>query len=105
MVPVGRPAGTPLVDVAPVEPPSTGPLVLGVTPGPRLDWLAHARALVDAAWSVSHDSDRVGVRHGDRVSLEINPLRDGRHSGGFRSATLLDTGQVLGGSLFGAGRS
>lgn len=62
VLPVGRPAGTPLVDVAPVEPPSTGPLVLGVTPGPRLDWLAHARALVDAVWSVSHDSDRVGVR-------------------------------------------
>ena len=48
---------------------------------------------------------RTTLKQGDRVSVEINPLRDGRLSGGFRIATLLDTGQVLGGSLFGAGRS
>jgi hypothetical protein len=48
---------------------------------------------------------RTTLKKGDRISVEINPLRDGRHSGGFRSATLLDTGQVLGGSLFSAGRS
>jgi hypothetical protein len=48
---------------------------------------------------------RTTLKQGDRISVEINPLRDGRHSGGFRSATLLDTGRVLGGSLFSAGRS
>ena len=32
---------------------------------------------------------------GDRVSLELNPLRDGAKGGGFHSVTLLDTGQVL----------
>jgi hypothetical protein len=48
---------------------------------------------------------RSTLKQGDRISVEINPLRDGRHSGGFRSATMLDTGKVLGGSLFNAGRS
>ena len=32
---------------------------------------------------------------GDRVSLELNPLRDGKKGGGFKSATLIDTGVVL----------
>ena len=36
---------------------------------------------------------------GDRVQVEIVPLRNGKHGGGFRKATLLDTGQVLSGSL------
>lgn len=48
---------------------------------------------------------RTTLKQGDRVAVEINPLRDGRHSGGFRSATMLDTGKVLGGSLFSAGKS
>ena len=48
---------------------------------------------------------RSTLKQGDRISVEINPLRDGRHSGGFRSATMRDTGKVLGGSLFNAGRS
>jgi hypothetical protein len=48
---------------------------------------------------------RTTLKPGDRVSVEINPLRDGRHGGGFRSATMLDSGRVLGGSLFSAGKS
>jgi hypothetical protein len=48
---------------------------------------------------------RTTLKPGDRVSVEINPLRDGRHGGGFRTATLLDSGRVLGGSLFSSGRS
>ncbi len=32
---------------------------------------------------------------GDRVSLELNPLRDGKKGGGFHSVTLIDTGVVL----------
>jgi len=35
------------------------------------------------------------LKSGDRVSVEINPLRDGQHGGGFRKVTLLDSGQVL----------
>ena len=32
---------------------------------------------------------------GDRMDLEFNPLRDGRHGGAFKQATILATGQVL----------
>jgi hypothetical protein len=32
---------------------------------------------------------------GDRVEVQISPLRDGSHGGGFRQATLTATGQVL----------
>jgi len=61
---VGDLAGEePVVDVAAVRPPSDRP-VLRVLPGPRRDWLA-AEAwtrLVSDAWTVSADSDRVGLR-------------------------------------------
>lgn len=39
--------------------------------------------------------DRTVLKRGDKVEVEINPLRDGRHGGGFRSVKLVDTGQVL----------
>jgi biotin-dependent carboxylase-like uncharacterized protein len=61
---VGTAAGEePVVDVAPVRPPSDRP-VLRVLPGPRRDWLAaHAwTRLVSDGWTVSADSDRVGLR-------------------------------------------
>ncbi len=32
---------------------------------------------------------------GDRITLDINPLRDGKHGGSFKKATLTATGQVL----------
>lgn len=32
---------------------------------------------------------------GDRIDLEFNPLRDGKHGGAFKKATILATGQVL----------
>jgi hypothetical protein len=32
---------------------------------------------------------------GDRVTVEINPLRDGQHGGSFKKATVAATGQVL----------
>ncbi|HVO45673.1 MAG TPA: DUF6152 family protein [Steroidobacteraceae bacterium] len=38
---------------------------------------------------------RRSFRPGDRIQLEFNPLRDGKHGGAFRKATLLDSGQVL----------
>jgi hypothetical protein len=38
---------------------------------------------------------RRSFKPGDRIELEFNPLRDGKHGGAFRKATLLDTGQVL----------
>jgi biotin-dependent carboxylase-like uncharacterized protein len=56
-------AAEPFVDVAPVRPPSSRP-VLSVLPGPRRDWLAPAAwaALTQSFWSVTADSDRVGLR-------------------------------------------
>jgi biotin-dependent carboxylase-like uncharacterized protein len=56
-------AGEPFVDVAPVRAPSSRP-VLRVLPGPRRDWLAPGAwtALTGQAWTVSPDSDRVGLR-------------------------------------------
>jgi hypothetical protein len=38
---------------------------------------------------------RKSLKAGDRVAVEVNPLRDGQHGGGFRKLMLLDTGQVL----------
>ncbi|MCB0925904.1 MAG: biotin-dependent carboxyltransferase family protein [Mycobacterium sp.] len=63
VIPVGRPGGTfPHVDVAPVEPPRSGPVELRVVPGPREDWLTDPDALVRSDWIVSDRSDRIGVR-------------------------------------------
>jgi hypothetical protein len=42
---------------------------------------------------------RTTLKPGDKVSVEVNPLRDGKRGGGFVKATLVDTGRVLGGSL------
>lgn len=39
--------------------------------------------------------NRHSLKPGDRVSVDVNPLRDGQHGGGFRRVTLLDTGQIL----------
>lgn len=39
------------------------------------------------------------MKRGDPVEVEINPLRDGRHGGGFRQVTLLDSGKTLTASL------
>jgi biotin-dependent carboxylase-like uncharacterized protein len=64
VLPVGAlAADEPVVDVAPVRAPSSRP-VLRVLPGPRRDWLAPAAwtALTAEDWTVSPDSDRVGLR-------------------------------------------
>jgi hypothetical protein len=42
---------------------------------------------------------RRSFKPGDRIALEFNPLRDGKHGGAFKKATLLDTGQVLSSNL------
>ena len=38
---------------------------------------------------------RTSVKPGDKVVVEINPMRDGRRAGQFKRATLVATGQVL----------
>jgi biotin-dependent carboxylase-like uncharacterized protein len=59
----GLAAGEPFVDVAAVRPPSSAP-VLRVLPGPRRDWLTPDAwsALTAREWSVTADSNRVGLR-------------------------------------------
>lgn len=52
----------PNVDVAPLEPPPAGRVLLDVLPGPRLDWFVDAGSLTGQTWLVSSDSNRVGVR-------------------------------------------
>jgi biotin-dependent carboxylase-like uncharacterized protein len=69
VLPVGRPVGEPLVDVAPVAPPASGLVTLELTRGPRSDWLGDLTALTDTPWQVDARSDRVGVRlQGDTLS-------------------------------------
>lgn len=46
---------------------------------------------------------RTSVKPGDKVEVEVNPLRDGKHGGGFRSLKLVATGQVLKGRLYDIG--
>jgi biotin-dependent carboxylase-like uncharacterized protein len=71
VLPVGAlSADEPVVDVAAVRPPSVEPVVR-VLPGPRRDWLQPGAwtSLVSAAWTVSPDSNRVGLRlAGPRLS-------------------------------------
>jgi hypothetical protein len=38
---------------------------------------------------------RTSLKPGDKIELEVNPLRDGKHGGGFHKATLVETGQVF----------
>jgi allophanate hydrolase subunit 2 len=59
----GQRGEEPFVDVAPVRAPSSAP-VLRVLPGPRRDWLDPAAwtALTTQEWTVTADSNRVGLR-------------------------------------------
>jgi biotin-dependent carboxylase-like uncharacterized protein len=63
VLPVGlAPAAFPNVDVAPAAAISPETLVLHALRGPRDDWLADLEALAATPWTVSTDSDRVGIR-------------------------------------------
>lgn len=50
------------VDHAPTASLGTGALELDVLPGPRTDWLTEPGGLAGQEWTVSEQSDRVGVR-------------------------------------------
>jgi hypothetical protein len=54
-------------------------LELSTSPGPltRLGWTKHS------------------LKPGDKVSVDINPLRDGEHGGSLKRAILTATGQIL----------
>jgi biotin-dependent carboxylase-like uncharacterized protein len=65
VLPVGDDAGPfPGVDVAPVPDPPGGEVTVRLLPGPRADWLTPAGldALAGAAWEVTSESNRVGLR-------------------------------------------
>ena len=65
VLPVGRPtAPLPPVDVAPVAEPEAGDVHLKVLPGPRRDWFPDQawELLLGAAYAVTSDSNRVGLR-------------------------------------------
>jgi hypothetical protein len=58
----------------------------------------------DEVWSLELTSpgnltrvgwSRLSFKPGDPVAVELNPLRDGKHGGAFKRATLVATGQVL----------
>jgi hypothetical protein len=38
---------------------------------------------------------RKALKPGDKVAVDIHPLRDGQHGGAFAQVELLDTGQVI----------
>jgi len=60
--------------------------------GPAEVWsmeLTSPGNLTRVGWS------RRSFKPGDKIDLEFNPLRDGKHGGAFRQAKLLETGQVL----------
>jgi biotin-dependent carboxylase-like uncharacterized protein len=63
VIPIGSPAEIfPELEQAPVAPITAGTVELDVIPGPREDWFDDPDALVRSSWTVSGDSDRVGVR-------------------------------------------
>lgn len=67
-------------------------LAEGATGGPPELWAVELTSpgnLTRLGWT------RKSLKVGDKVLVEINPLRDGQKGGGFRKATLVETGQVL----------
>jgi KipI family sensor histidine kinase inhibitor len=91
VLPVGpQPSRWPVVDVAPVAPPPGGPVTLRARPGPQAGWLADPDALARTAWSVSSESDRVGLR----LSGDPPARRDGElpSAGMVRGAVQLPPG-------------
>ncbi|MGY1831293.1 biotin-dependent carboxyltransferase family protein [Geodermatophilus sp. SYSU D01180] len=65
VLPVGDAAGPlPGVDLAPVADPPAGEVTVRLLPGPRADWLSSSAldALGSAAWTVTAESNRVGLR-------------------------------------------
>jgi len=69
-------------------------IVTGTVPGGEAaqDWTTELTSpgnLTRIGWT------RHSFNAGDRVELQLNPLRDGKHGGAFTQATLLDSGKVM----------
>ncbi|TSD40400.1 biotin-dependent carboxyltransferase family protein [Rhodococcus sp. KBS0724] len=68
VIPIGRPRlPLPPIDVAPIALPSADTITLRATLGPREDWFVDPQSLTTVLWTVSSQSNRVGVRL-DRTS-------------------------------------
>ncbi|WP_432532996.1 5-oxoprolinase subunit C family protein [Kineococcus arenarius] len=62
-LPVGPPPPRrPALHTAPVAAPATGTVTVGVLLGPRADWFTDPTVLFTGTWTVTPDSDRVGLR-------------------------------------------
>jgi biotin-dependent carboxylase-like uncharacterized protein len=71
VLPVGSAAAPmPGVDLAPVPDPPGGEVTVRVLPGPRADWFASPAALTATAWTVTGESNRIGLRLAGDVPLE-----------------------------------
>lgn len=64
---------------ADAQPPDLWTIELPTSPGNLTRW----------GWT------KRSLKPGDRVIIEVSPLRNGKHGGSFKKATLLDTGEVL----------
>jgi biotin-dependent carboxylase-like uncharacterized protein len=63
ILPVGpEPTDLPIVDVAPVCPPTGDSVVLHAVPGPRAEYVADPAELTGITWTASSRSDRIGMR-------------------------------------------
>ena len=63
VLPVGPPPRHwPLIDVAPVAAITTDPITVRAVTGPRDDWFTDPDHLFTTPWTVSADTDRVGIR-------------------------------------------
>jgi allophanate hydrolase subunit 2 len=63
VLPVGpEPAELPIIDVAPVRPPSGDTIVLRAVLGPRAEFVAEPLELARVTWTASSRSDRIGMR-------------------------------------------
>ncbi len=59
---------------------------------PATEWTAELTSpgnLTRMGWT------KRALKPGDRVEMQINPLRDGSHGGAFHQAKLLSTGQIF----------
>ena len=76
VLPVGTAAGEPPgVDVAPVADPPAGQVTVPVLPGPRADWFGDAgwALLTGTGWTVTSDSNRVGLRLAGPALTRLRP--------------------------------
>ncbi len=72
--------------------PHVSLFVLADAPGAPELWAVELTSpgnLIRLGWN------RKSLNPGDKVVVDVNPLRDGQKGGGFRKATLVATGQVL----------